>query len=477
MRLGELLITQGLIRSDQLDTALREQARSRRFLGDILVALGFVKEADLYPVLAQILGYPYLSQTGHTPLNIHPDGWGEIETIPALKIATSDPDNLFLQHKWRQFYGRDPDAIFLASPGQLVKEQSLEENSGQTAPDLFKSLMIQAISLTASDVHFTPSPHHCQIYLRVDGVLTSFQTIHKDQWQNLCAHIKVLGHMDLAENRRPQDGSFRFQHKFPVDCRLSIMPTKAGESLVIRILDPRSVIHGLDQLGLSFNQAAELTRVSHMPSGLFVITGPTGSGKTTTLYAMLSAIAGQGRNVMTLEQPIEYRLDDIRQTEVHPDITSFADALRAILRHDPDVIYVSEIRDEQTALTAVRAAMTGHLVLTTLHVNDVRLIPQRLEDLGVPASYLKGVLTGAMAQRLVRRVCCQTGCEACLQTGYAGRHVVAEVFARGHDLSQQYVNYPQERMSVHAHKLIAQGITTLSELDRVLGEQELAHVA
>ena len=477
MRLGDYLYQKGLIRLDQLDTALREQNRSRRFLGDILVALGFIKETVLYSVLAECLGVPYLEDISsvHT---VDLGGWVELEVKPRLVLATPDPDNIFLSHRWSKRYGRQPDQVFLISNKQLSEVATSDQPLKETIPDLFKTIVLKALSHQASDIHFIPGHHHCQIHLRVDGVLTSLQTIHKDQWQQLCAHIKILGQLDLAENRRPQDGAFRLTYlPEPIDCRLSIMPTKDGESLVIRLLDPRSIALGLDHLGLRCHQQEALTRIAQRPGGLFVITGPTGSGKTTTLYAMLSAMAGQGRNVMTVEQPIEYRLDHIRQTEIHPDVTSFGDALRAILRHDPDVIYVSEIRDAETAMTAVRAAMTGHLVLTTLHVTDVRLVSRRLEDLGVPPGYLKGVLLGAMAQRLVRRKCCHDGCDHCLGMGYRGRQIVAELFDQGHDILSQYASRPEERMALFAEEDIHNQVTTRLEIHRVLGESEFAHVA
>jgi type II secretory ATPase GspE/PulE/Tfp pilus assembly ATPase PilB-like protein len=460
MKLGTILIDKGLLRSDQLETALREQSRSHRFLGDILLTLGFIKESDLYTVLAEQLNRPVLYEFKPS-YHLHPGGWVEIETSASLNLATSDPDNLFLHQKWRQVYGRDPDQIYLMSPKQMAELAQPNSSSRETIPDLFRSIVEQALIYQASDIHFVPGVQHCQIHLRIDGVLVPFQTIHKDQWLSLCSHIKVLGQLDLAENRRPQDGAFRLDYlSDPIDCRLSIMPTKDGESLVIRLLDPRSILKGLDHLGLLPHQVKTLEEIARLPSGLFIITGPTGSGKTTTLYAMLSAMAGQGRNVMTVEQPVEYRLEHIRQTEIHPDVTSFGDALRSILRHDPDVIYVSEIRDSETALTAVRAAMTGHLVLTTLHTTDVNLITNRLEDLGVPSAYLKDVLVGCMAQRLVRRKCCDAGCDQCFNTGYKGRQVIAEIVT---------LTKRQETIQDVANTLEATGITTRSELDRVLG--------
>ncbi|WP_051908853.1 GspE/PulE family protein [Candidatus Odyssella acanthamoebae] len=479
-QLGKFLIERRLIRQDQLDTALREQRRSRRFLGEILLAFGFAKREDFYPLLAEFMGFPFIDLSVCTDYFCHPQGWVEIKapSDDGLHIVVADPHDLFIQHSLALAYPDQNPILYLADPRtmeQLSHSQPLASSSQDYAPDLLRQLISRALEARASDVHFLPALHHCQVLLRLDGLLVPLQTLHRDQWQALCAHIKVLGHLDLAEARRPQDGSFRFyQGSDPIDCRLSTMPTKDGESIVIRLLDPRSVQTGLDQLGLLTHQVAKLKNIARSSEGLFIITGPTGSGKTTTLYSMLQEIIPAGRNIMTVEQPIEYRLEGVRQTEIQEEVTDFAKALRSILRHDPDVIYVSEIRDAETAMTAVRAAMTGHLVLTTLHVSDVRLIPRRLEDLGVPTGYLSGVLKGAMAQRLIRRSCVECsgkGCQSCFETGYRGRHVVAEIFTQGDDLETQYLTETNERMVRYARDLIGHQ-TNRHEVDRVFGPVE-----
>ncbi len=480
-QLGKFLIDRQLIRPDQLDTALREQRRSRRFLGEILLAFGFAKREDFYPLLAEFMGFPFIDLSVCTDYCYHPQGWIEIKktTNVGLHIVVADPHDLFLHHALALTYPDQPPTLYLADPraiDQLSHSQSPALSSQDYAPDLLRQLIAQALEAGASDVHFSPALHHCQVLLRLDGMLVPLQTLHREQWQALCAHIKVLGHLDLAEARRPQDGSFRFyQGSDPIDCRLSTMPTKDGESIVIRLLDPRSVQAGIDQLGLLSHQVAKLKNIARTSEGLFIITGPTGSGKTTTLYSLLQEIIPAGRNIMTVEQPIEYRLEGIRQTEIQEEVTDFAKALRSILRHDPDVIYVSEIRDAETAMTAVRAAMTGHLVLTTLHVSDVRLIPRRLEDLGVSPGYLSGVLKGAMAQRLIRRrctACCGKGCATCFETGYRGRQLVAEIFTHGDDLEHQYLTETNERMIRYARDLVRQDLTNRQEVDRIFGPIE-----
>lgn len=480
--LGEFLIERALIRHDQLETALREQKRSRRFLGDILLALGFIKRTAFYPALAEHLGLPFVDLSLGTGYHYDPNGW--VQLTPNIEddkihIAVSDPQDAFIQLALRQNYPNRDLVFYLADPKaieDLSYSGSVEPSSRDYAPDLLRDLITQAVDARASDLHFMPSSRHCQVLLRLDGVLIPLQTLHADQWQGLCAHIKVLGHLDLAESRRPQDGAFRFfRRSDPVDCRVSVIPVKEGESIVIRLLNPESIRLSLEHLGFTDVQAAKLKRIAHLSDGLFIITGPTGSGKTTTLYSILQEIIPSGRNVMTLEQPVEYRLDGVRQTEIQEDVLSFSDVLRSVLRHDPDVIYISEIRDAATAMIAVRAAMTGHLVLTTLHVGDVRLVPQRLEDLGVPPGYLSGVLKGGMSQRLIRLQCSGClgdGCSSCLDTGYYGRHVIAEIFADGDDLNSQYQASRFERMAYQAQQLVAQNRTSQPEVQRVLGTLE-----
>ncbi|WP_010300812.1 GspE/PulE family protein [Candidatus Odyssella thessalonicensis] len=476
--LGELLIEKRLIQQDHLDTALREQRRSRRFLGEILLTLGFIKSEDLYPVLAAQMEIPFIDLSACSDCHYHPNGWVYIvnDLEDYLQIAVSDPQDLFLQRKLAQTYPDQSLKLYLCDPkamDQLNYQITATTQAQDYAPDLLRDLISQALENRTSDIHFVPASHHCQILLRIDGALVAFRTLHNEQWQALRAHIKVLSHLDLAQTRRPQDGAFRFlKRSDPIDCRVSTLPTKDGESIVIRLLDPRSVLLGLDHLGLPDNQLAKLQKIAQLPDGLFIITGPTGSGKTTTLYSLLQEIMPSGRNIMTVEQPIEYRLEGLRQTEIQENVISFAETLRSILRHDPDVIYISEIRDEETAMTAVRAAMTGHLVLTTLHVSNVRLIEHRLKDLGVPPSYLAGVLKGAMAQRLLRLKCPDClgeGCSSCLSTGYYGRHVVAEVFVEGDDLEQQYHHHPSERMTSYAYSLVDHELTDQNEITRVFG--------
>jgi type II secretory ATPase GspE/PulE/Tfp pilus assembly ATPase PilB-like protein len=478
--LGEFLIERGLIRLDQVETALREQRRSRRFLGEILLTLGFIQRDVFFPALADHLGLPFVDLSLCSDYQYHPKGWVHLKGIEdddsKTHVAVADPHDVFLQIDLAQAYPNREVVLSLTDPqmmARLNQENTQISQSQDYAPDLLRELVMQALEARASDLHFSPSSRHCQVLVRLDGSLVPLRTVHTEQWQALGAHIKVLAQLDLAESRRPQDGAFRFlKRQEPVDCRVSTLPTKDGESIVIRLLDPQSVQLGLDHLGLSAPQTHRLKQIAHLPHGLFVITGPTGSGKTTTLYSMLQEIRTTGRNIMTLEQPIEYRLEGIRQTEIQEGVMGYADGLRSILRHDPDVIYVAEIRDKETATTAVRAALTGHLVLTTLHAGEVSLIPRRLEDLGISLRYLPGVLKGGMSQRLIRLYCpdCQgAGCSSCLETGYRGRQVIAEVFSNGDDLETQYTVNAQERLDRYAQLLVRQGRTSLTEVHRILG--------
>lgn len=346
----------------------------------------------------------------------------------------------------------------------------------------------------ASDIHFLPQEKITKVYYRIDGILQEIQTFHKPLWSSLKSHLKVLAHMDLAESRRPQDGRITFLYSTQsVDCRLSFVPTHMGESLVVRLLDQTRLRLDIENLGFLEEQKEQLRRIAHQAQGLFLISGPTGSGKTSTLYALLKEIIGQHKNIMTVEEPIEYRMEGIRQAEVQQGVNSFADLLRSLLRHDPDVIYISEIRDFETAQTAVRAALTGHLVFSTIHANSSCLIPQRLRDLGVGLSDLSGTLLALMSQRLIRKMCVFCGghgCDRCAQTGYKGRQVIAEILPCDDafreicldNLSwQKLENWRHSldcwKMEAVRHHYISHKITDEQELNRTFGVQlqELAH--
>lgn len=313
-------------------------------------------------------------------------------------------------------------------------------------------LLQNALDLRASDLHLEPSERSLRIRFRLDGHLVNQPAIANSEKDALIAHLKIRAGMDIAERRRPQDGRLTLHHRNrSVDMRVSTLPTQYGEKMVLRVLDKVDIQLDLSALGMPGTQKEQLERAIAKPHGFVIVTGPTGSGKTTTLYACLEHIRCDTLNIMTIEDPIEYRLEGINQTQVKPEIgVDFAAALRTFLRQDPNVIMVGEIRDRETAELAMRASLTGHLVLSTLHANDACAAIPRLLDMGLPATLLSGSLSLTMAQRLLRKKCphCQPGpknpvrraaaasCSHCTGTGFHGRIGVFEVLPIGETLSQ-----------------------------------------
>jgi general secretion pathway protein E len=309
--------------------------------------------------------------------------------------------------------------------------------SAEPAVRLVNRLIVDAANARASDIHMEPKERSVDVRRRIDGVLATIETLSKARGVTAVSRLKILAGLDIAERRRPQDGRLSFPVAGrPVDMRVSTTPTIHGESVVIRLLEKPGAALSLDALGFEPSKACALKRMVSEPNGMLLITGPTGSGKTTTLYALLEMLAKRELKILTIEDPVEYRVGGVSQTQVNPAIgLDFANAMRSFLRHDPDVIMVGEMRDLETARTAVQAALTGHLVLSTLHTNDAPSAITRLLDMGVEDYLLNATLLGVVAQRLVRRLCSacrghqpeQASCAACQGVGYAGRMAVSEV--------------------------------------------------
>jgi type IV pilus assembly protein PilB len=372
---------------------------------------------------------------------------------------------------------------------------------------LVDALLAEALDARASDIHLEPDGEHVRVRFRVDGVLHEIKLLPVSLHESLCSRIKVLAKLDITEHRLPQDGHIPLAVQGrTVDLRISTYPTVAGENIVIRLLDQAAVALKLADLGLSPETLQALQGLIERPHGLLLVTGPTGSGKTTTLYAALAQINSMARNLVTIEDPVEYQLPLVRQTQVNPKAgITFAAGLRAILRQDPDVIMVGEIRDEETADIAIHAALTGHLVLSTLHTNDAVGAVARLLDMGVEPFLLSSTLLGVVAQRLVRRICgeCQEGyrltpqqrerypdvtaasrgrgCRACRMTGYTGRTGIFELFLVEDAVRAQIAaRAPSDALAALARRQglrtlradgllkVQQGLTTLGELDRVV---------
>lgn len=383
---------------------------------------------------------------------------------------------------------KDPTDIFkhLNSLNRWAEGKSIEINDSSTDAVL-QIILNDAYTKRASDVHFEPGNGSIYMRFRVDGLLKEYCHLSDRYWGYLAARIKVLSGMNTAEMRRPQSGRFtQILNGHEVDIRTASHPTTKGESMVLRLLDKHKMVVPLQQLGFCDKSMNLLNKIYSVPQGLVLFTGPTGSGKTTTLYSILNQLNRGETNIMTLEDPVEYDLQGIRQTSVQNEVLSFKDGIRAILRQDPDVILIGEIRDEDTAKMAFRASQTGHLVFSTLHTNDVWGVFPRLMDLGISFESIKHTVVGMVSQRLVRKCCAcfPKGCETCDSTGLYGRAAIGEMLwiapeLRGYlhhydpnqipgDILKKYYISLKEA-GVHAAKA---NITTIEEIKRYCGETE-----
>src|SRR5258706_5013176 len=500
LRLGELLVQQGLITTDQLSIALAEQRHNNVPIGRLLVRLGFVTESAIRDIMARTIGQESidLAQVVADPEalklvtqdfarrnRVLPIAFDPTEQV--LTVATTEIFNVVAMDQLRAMLGSQVEIkTQLASEAQLgdyidhfygyelsvdgiLKEietgeidyESLQTVGGgdeytQPMVRLVNALLVDAVKRGASDIHFEPEYAFLRIRYRIDGVLETVRSLPKTYMPGITVRIKVISEMNIAETRAPQDGRLSLTlNGRPIDFRVSTHPTVHGENIVLRILDREKSIISLDKMNLP---AATLTRLSLMlarPEGILVVTGPTGSGKTTTLYSLLSQVNDETVNIMTLEDPVEYPLTLMRQTSVNEAVKmDFANGIRSMMRQDPDIILVGEIRDQDTAEMAFRAAMTGHQVFSTLHSNSALGAFPRLLDIGIQPDIMAGNIIGVIAQRLVRVLCvhCKdaymptpeerrilgaaaestnhiyrpTGCGKCNHKGYKGRCSVME---------------------------------------------------
>lgn len=380
--------------------------------------------------------------------------------------------------------------------------------SAELIPAIFQQCLKEAVQKDASDIHFEPEHKFIRLRLRIDGQLAPHHFFHKDFWDSFCVHLKICAQMNIAESRLPQSGHFskKIEGK-EVDFRVSTHPTKHGESIVIRLLDRAKAFLPLESIGFPSPIVSSLKETIQSKQGLFIVSGPTGSGKTTTLYSILSYLNSPQHNIMTLEQPIEYELPFVRQTEIQDSsFFTFAQGIRSVLRQDPDILFIGEVRDADTAQMALRASMTGHQVFTTLHTGRALGILQRLMDLGVSASILAGNLRGLLSQRLVRKLCpaCRrprspsfqesclipvkieclydaVGCTTCHHTGYQGRFPLVEFIPCTNSFNQLILEKsPLSVLEKEAHatgyvplplhgiQAIQEGATTLAEVSAVI---------
>jgi len=557
--LGKRLIQKGLLSEEQLETGLKEQQKTGQFIGITLIKLGFIKEEDLYPVLSEHLNIPYVKLK---EVNIDPSLLRKVpakfachyKLIPlrfeqdTLRVAVADPldirtlDDLKLllgfdvvgvlasgsdiDEAIKKYYGIGAETIeeiidTSVTGEELASLSSKTEDIENLAEDasiikFVNQILVQAVKDRVTDIHIEPYKDELKVRYRVDGVLYDISIPENIRYfqSAIVSRIKIMANLDIAERRLPQDGRVKIRvGREELDLRISILPTQFGESVDIRLLSSE-MLYSLKNLGLSSSDQEILESFIHRSHGIIFVTGPTGSGKTTTLYSCLSKINQKDKKIITIEDPIEYQLKGITQIQVHPRIgLSFATGLRSVLRHDPDIMMVGEVRDFETAEITIRVALTGHLVFSTLHTNDAAGGITRLIDMGVEPFLVASSVECFIAQRLVRLICpeCKIGkkpdkkilarfgieednlnsitiyegkgCEACKFSGYKGRTGIYEFLLIGEEIRDLILNrvssdqIKKKALALGMHTLrmdgwkkVKKGLTTIGEVIRVTEE-------
>jgi type IV pilus assembly protein PilB len=543
--LGSLLVRDGLVEMEQVEEALAEHEKTDRRLGEILVERGWISERSLAQALAEQHSLEFLDLGDREPddkaVALLPEKFARrYDALPicfveddTILVAVADPTNLLTSDDLRLALGVNVQ-LGVAAIGDLreaigrsyrteleIAEPELAElddeasdigDAAELAPSvrLVNSLISRAFEERASDIHFEPQANELVVRIRVDGVARRLATVPKRMQPAVVSRLKVMGGLDIAERRMPQDGrvSIRVAGE-PADLRVAVLPTTFGEQIVLRILQRASGGLALSDLGMDDDVQQVFVRAIRQPHGIVLVCGPTGSGKTTTLYAALDLLNSEDRVITSIEDPIEYRIPGVVQVEVNPRSgLTFPRGLRTILRSDPDVLLVGEIRDEETAAIATQAAMTGHLVLTTLHAHTASSAVGRMKQMGVDQQLLAGSLNGIVAQRLARRLCLEcreayepspdelgelgvddvqrlyraAGCARCAGTGYRGRIALYEVLAVDGTVrrlveasAQEFFAAAVERgmrtLGQAGSRLCAEGITSLGEIRRVTGDR------
>ncbi|PWF47725.1 GspE/PulE family protein [Massilia glaciei] len=560
IRLGEILVQQRLLSEEQLTLALTDQKRSGRKLGRVFVEKGFVTEEQISGALARQLDIPYINLKFY---NVNPDIVRMLPETQArrfralvleerrgvLLVGLADPTDLFAYDEIARLVKKNIELAVvnetevLAAIDRIYRRtgeitdfaRELEQDVGDAFVDfgalasnpgleeapivkLLQSVFDDATQVRASDIHIEPQETRLQIRFRIDGVLHLQTEADLKIATPLALRLKLMSELDISEKRLPQDGRFAIKVKQQrIDVRISTMPTQFGESVVMRLLNQGGMNLKLDAIGMPQEMVAKFRAIVQRPNGLVLVTGPTGSGKTTTLYSALAELNSVEKKLITVEDPVEYRLPGINQVQVNDKIElTFAKVLRSALRQDPDIVLVGEMRDQETAQIGLRAAMTGHLVLSTLHTNDAASTPLRLMDMGVPRYMVGSALQCVLAQRLVRLVCesCSQpheptpsesawlrielgeqvkttkffhgkGCSHCNGMGYRGRTGVYELLemtqavvdaSNHHDpavfLAAAKAEMAGQTLRRHAVHLATVGRTTVAEAMRISNQQE-----
>ena len=548
-RLGEILVESGAITDEQLEEALELSKKNGTVLGDTLLELGHLDEKTLYQCLEYHFHVPYvdLNETviDKNAVSMIPEVLAKKHAVIPIKkekkvltVAMSDPLNFYaiddvknasgletcvvispkkdIMNAIDRYYGseiaekafedlkKEYNSFNLAS----LSEISASEVENAPVVRLINSILKHAIKSGASDIHIEPTAANLRVRFRIDGQLQDVMASSMSAHPAIITRIKIIGGMDIAEKRIPQDGRVEMEiDGTGIDLRISILPTVYGEKVVIRVLGGSFVALSREQLGLSETNSVLFDRITKSPNGIILVSGPTGSGKTTTLYTLLKELNQPNVNIITVEDPVEYKLEGINQVQVNTKAgLTFASGLRSILRQDPDIIMIGEIRDGETAQIAIRASITGHLVLSTIHTNDAASSVARLVDMGVEPYLVSSSLVGVVAQRLVRKICprCKTpyrpshsemlllkmkdsvplykgeGCPACNFSGYKGRKGIHEIIvvtreirdlinrgASADQLSQTALRQGTVTLRDSCTQLVLDGTTTVEEMLKV----------
>lgn len=544
MRLGDILVNNGIIVEEQLQKALELQKGTGQKLGAVLITQGWLNEEQLFRVLEEQYQIPYLDINNiyidpKVPKLISESLARKHMAIPIkleknrLTVAMVDPLDMIAKDDIRIITGIELDIVISAQQdiarainryydASERAEKAVEDfrsQSGFTEEDteeedadvvnspmvrLVNTIITQAVKSKASDIHIEPYEKHLRIRYRVDGELREVMTPAKSTHSAIVTRIKIMGKLNISEKRLPQDGRVETViDGMPIDMRISILPTVYGEKIVIRLLDRSGLVVTKEELGFSEQNLELVNKIMKVPEGIVLVTGPTGSGKTTTLYTLLKELNRETKNIITVEDPVEYRLEGINQVQVNVKAgLTFANGLRSILRQDPDIVMVGEIRDAETAEIAVRAAITGHIVLSTIHTNDTVSTISRLEDMGIENYLVSSATVGVIAQRLVKKIClkCKTtkpatvselkilglpesealelsvgaGCNSCNHTGYSGRTAIHEVLVVDRDIRNMISSGKQADLI--KQKAISKGMTTLNETCKSLVKEGITTI-
>ena len=552
-RLGDVLFEHGVVTEKQINEALRKREKGEK-IGEALIRFGYVTDSQIVDALEKSLGIKrinislvyidesvlklldenFVTKAKIMPINIHgrriviatndPLDFPTIENVrlrTGMNVETVLATKNDIETAIARYYGFSKT---LKSLGIEVKEEknesekfyeellneNTEDSNESPIIQLVNQILLTAVKMEASDIHIDPADIEFKIRYRVDGVLATERVLPKVILPKLISRIKVMSHMDITETRKPQDGRIKtIIEGRPIDLRISMLPTVRGEKAVMRVLDLSRDNAGLDRLGLTKDERKIFYKLITRPNGIVLVSGPTGSGKTTTLYASLDQLNADDVNIITVEDPVEIELEGVNQVNVNPDLDfTFANALRSILRQDPNIIMVGEIRDTETAEIAVKASLTGHLVLSTIHTNSAVKTITRLIDMGIDAFLVASSVSGVVAQRLVRVLCPQCsveenptadeqaifkrhnieiskvkrakGCEACAQKGYKGRTAVFEILDFNEKIVKMVSNHAHEYEILEQAKKdgtkilieaglekVKKGITTVEEVMRI----------